>query len=45
MKIAPQYKKGVIRISFGSMTTEQDIETFKVRFKQVMNELKGEVLL
>jgi len=45
MKIAPQYKKGVIRISFGSMTTEQDIETFKVRFKQVMNELKGEVFI
>ena len=45
MKIAPQYKKGVIRISFGAMTTEQDIEAFKVRFKQVMNELKGEVLI
>ena len=45
MKIAPQYKKGVIRISFGSMTTEQDIETFKVHFKQVMNELKGEVFI
>ena len=45
MKIAPQYKKGVIRISFGAMTTEQDIETFKVRFKQVMNELKGEVFI
>ena len=45
MKIAPQYKKGVIRISFGAMTTEQDVEAFKVRFKQVMNELKGEVTL
>ncbi len=43
MKIAPQYKKGVIRISFGAMTTDQDIEAFKVRFKQVMNELKGEI--
>ena len=43
MKIAPQYKKGVIRISFGAMTTDQDIEAFKISFKQVMNELKGEV--
>jgi cysteine desulfurase len=43
MKVAPQYKKGVIRISFGAMTTDQDIETFKARFQQVMNELKGEV--
>lgn len=43
MNIPDVFKKGVIRISFGGMTTEADIEGFKKGFQLVMNELKGVV--
>src|SRR5690606_24002958 len=35
MDVAPQYKEGVIRLSFGAFTNKQDIEGFKEAFKQV----------
>lgn len=42
VKVPSEFKKGVIRISFGAKTTEQDIKEFKKAFTNVMNELKGE---
>ncbi|MGE7666073.1 cysteine desulfurase family protein [Ureibacillus composti] len=42
VKVPSEFKKGVIRISFGAKTTEQDITEFKRAFTSVMNELKGE---
>lgn len=44
MKIAPNYKKGVIRISFGAMNTDEEIKQFIQVLKRVLNELKGEVI-
>lgn len=43
MNIPEIYKKGVIRISFGANTMNDDIEAFKNAFQQVMDELKGAV--
>ena len=43
MNIPEIYKKGVIRISFGANTTNDDIEAFKKAFHHVMDELKGAV--
>lgn len=37
------FQKGVLRLSFGALTTEADIRGFKEAFRTVMNELKGEV--
>lgn len=37
------FQKGVLRLSFGALTTEADITGFKQAFSTVMNELKGEV--
>lgn len=42
MNLPPAFKKGVIRLSFGAMTTDEEIKQFKIRFKEVMDELKGE---
>lgn len=44
LNIESPFKKGVLRISFGALTTEEDIETFKRVFGQVMKELKGETV-
>lgn len=44
LKLEQGFKKGVIRISFGMQTTEADITAFKDAFKQVMKQLKGEVV-
>ena len=43
LNIPKEYKDGVLRMSFGSLTTEADIEAFKRVFSNVMNQLKGEV--
>ena len=43
LDIPKEYKDGVLRMSFGSLTTKQDIEGFKRVFKHVMSQLKGEV--
>ena len=44
LDIPKQYKDGVLRMSFGSLTTDADIESFKRVFTHVMNQLKGEVV-
>lgn len=36
------FKKGVLRLSFGAYTTDEEIATFKTAFTAVMKELKGE---
>ncbi|RHW33202.1 cysteine desulfurase [Lysinibacillus yapensis] len=43
LNIVPNYKKGVIRLSFGALNTDQDIVEFKKAFTEVMKELKGEL--
>lgn len=43
LDIPKEYKDGVLRMSFGSLTTKEDIEGFKRVFKHVMSQLKGEV--
>ena len=44
MKVPEAYKKGVIRISFGGYTTDEEIAQLKTRFQHVMKELKGELV-
>lgn len=44
MHIPDVFKKGVIRISFGSATKHADIAAFKEGFTQVMHQLKGELV-
>lgn len=41
LNVAPQFKDGVIRISFGAKNTDEEIKEFKVIFQDVMKELKG----
>ncbi|MEK4230337.1 cysteine desulfurase family protein [Solibacillus sp. FSL H8-0538] len=38
------FKKGVLRMSFGAYTTDEDIAAFKKAFTTVMKELKGELI-
>ena len=42
MHISDDYIKGVIRLSISPLTTEQEIETFKKIFTEVMNVIKGD---
>lgn len=42
LKVHANYKKGVIRLSFGLFNTDNDIEAFKKAFTAVMDELKGD---
>jgi len=42
LEIHSNYKKGVIRLSFGALNTDQDILEFKKAFTDVMKELKGD---
>jgi cysteine desulfurase len=42
LNIPPNFKKGVIRLSFGALNTEQDIAAFKEAFNEIMIKLKGE---
>lgn len=42
LNVDSRFKNGVLRISFGSFTTDEEIEAFKTEFTAVMNELKGE---
>lgn len=44
LNIDKAFKNGVLRISFGALTTEQDIVAFKGAFSQVMKELKGDII-
>lgn len=41
LNIDPQFKDGVIRISFGAKNTDEEIQKFKEIFQDVMKELKG----
>ncbi|GEK35530.1 cysteine desulfurase family protein [Kurthia sibirica] len=43
MGIPDEYARGVIRISFGQMTTQEHIESFKNVFENVLKQVKGEV--
>lgn len=43
MGIPDEYARGVIRISFGQMTTQEDINSFKTVFEKVLKQVKGEV--
>lgn len=40
----PNFKKGVLRISFGMQTTDADIQKFEEVFTNVMKQLKGEIV-
>ena len=42
LNVDSRFKNGVLRISFGGYTTQEDIEAFKTGFTAVMKELKGE---
>lgn len=42
MHISDDYIKGVLRISLSSINTQQEIDQFKIVFKQVMNVIKGD---
>lgn len=42
LNINSPYKKGVIRLSFGALNTDEDIAEFKKVFTSIMKELKGE---
>ncbi|MCP1145578.1 cysteine desulfurase family protein [Lysinibacillus endophyticus] len=42
LKTPPNFVNGVIRLSFGGLTTDEDIQQFKKAFTEVMKELKGE---
>jgi cysteine desulfurase len=44
LMIDDTFKKGVLRISFGTYTTDEEIEAFKQNFTAVMQELKGELV-
>ena len=41
LNISPAYKEGVIRISFGAFTNQQDIIDFQQAFKKVYGIIKG----
>ncbi|WP_042474617.1 cysteine desulfurase family protein [Bacillus ndiopicus] len=42
LNIAPSFKKGVLRLSFGAQTIDAHIEQFKTIFSDIMCDLKGE---
>lgn len=42
LNIHSNFKKGVIRLSFGELNTDEDILEFKKAFTEVMKELKGD---
>ncbi|MEK4627627.1 MAG: cysteine desulfurase family protein [Solibacillus sp.] len=42
LNIDSRYKNGVLRISFGANTTDEEISAFEKEFTAVMKELKGE---
>ena len=42
LKISDDYKKGVLRVSFGYGMEDQQIQDFKYQFKEIMQQLKGE---
>jgi cysteine desulfurase len=42
LHIPDEYKKGVVRISFGFGMTDENIQHFKVNFKEILYKLKGE---
>ena len=42
MHIQDDYIKGVIRLSFSSLNTQEEINQFKKIFKNVMNVIKGD---
>ncbi len=42
LNIDPHFKKGVLRISFGMHTTDEDIQLFKQAFTKIMKQLKGD---
>jgi len=42
LELHSNYKKGVIRLSFGALNTDEDIIEFKKAFTEVMKELKGD---
>ena len=44
LEVAPNYKKGVIRLSFGSLNTDKELDEFKKVFTEIMKELKGDNL-
>lgn len=41
IKVPDEYKNGVLRISFGALNSDQDIQAFKNTFTEIMEELKG----
>lgn len=41
LNVDGQFKNGVLRLSFGAFTTDEEIEAFKQAFTAVMKELKG----
>ncbi|MER2106176.1 MAG: cysteine desulfurase family protein [Solibacillus sp.] len=44
LQLENAFQKGVLRLSFGALTTDADIAGFKEAFNQVMNEVKGAVI-
>ncbi len=42
LKIDPLYKKGVIRLSFGALNTDEEIAEFKKAFTSIIKDLKGD---
>lgn len=42
MHISDDYIKGVLRVSLSTINTQQEIDQFKIVFKQVMNVIKGD---
>ncbi|SOC36593.1 cysteine desulfurase family protein [Ureibacillus acetophenoni] len=41
INVAPKFKDGVIRLSFGAFNTDEEIEKFKEEFAKVIKDLKG----
>lgn len=42
MHISDDYIRGVLRVSLSTINTQQEIDQFKIVFKQVMNVIKGD---
>ena len=45
LKVDSSFNKGVLRLSFGAHTTEEEIQQFKAVMTDVMQQLKGEVVV
>ncbi|TSI03094.1 cysteine desulfurase family protein [Lysinibacillus sp. BW-2-10] len=45
LNIPPNFVNGVIRLSFGALTNDEDIQEFKKAFTNVMKDLKGEIIV